>query len=82
MKFELNPDFVWVKKNDGISITSVLPDQNEIMHFKGDTAAILESWFSSKSAQLDRSQYKIDITDEDWKAFIDFLVDKKILLSK
>lgn len=82
MKFELNPDYVWVKKNDGISITSILPNQNEIFHFKGESALVLEDWLTTKNPVTDLSQISMDIAEEDWQSFMDFLIEKKILIHK
>lgn len=55
MMYGLNQDFYWIKKGEGISVTSILPDQNEIFHFNGPAAKLLEQWFSVKDVNIDQS---------------------------
>lgn len=85
MNLKINEDFVCLKKEHTLCITSILPNQNEVYDFKGNVAKILEAIFFDK-ADIERSSLESKlgflIPDQDWNEFIKFLTAKKILLSK
>ena len=85
MKLKINEDFVCLKKEQTLCITSILPNQNEVYDFKGNVAIILEAIFFDKAdiekASLE-SKLGLVISDQDWNDFIKFLTENKILLSK
>lgn len=85
MNLKINEDFVCLKKEQTLCITSILPNQNEVYDFKGNAAQILEAIFTEKvtieKTSLE-SKLEIVIPEQEWIDFINFLTEKKILLSK
>lgn len=84
MKYEINDNFICISKPPVLSVTSVLPDMNQIYNFQGVSADILKEWFDSKSVDLDRatweSKFNQKIEAKDWDTLTEFLVKNQIII--
>jgi sRNA-binding regulator protein Hfq len=84
MNYQLNNNFIYSLRDEKVSFTSVLPDMHEIFLLEGASAQILVEWFDTKVITTDKNFWKkktgLEISDKDWIKFINFVVEKKMIL--
>lgn len=84
MKYELNDNFICSFRAPVLSITSVLPNMDEIYNFEGIVANILKEYFDTRTVNLDRSfwesKFNQKIELKDWENLTEFLVSNQIIL--